>query len=260
MRRLVYLLLVSSVYITSLLSCKPKVPGKYIQPDDMEDILFDYHIAMGMITENQDDDKTKVMYEAAVLREHGVSKAEFDSSLVYYTRHADRFHTIYENLSKRFSEEAVSLGGYASDIKAFDVNVGDTTNVWNTVSSLVLSPAEPYNVESFYIKADTTYHKGDRIVLFFTSNFIYQDGYKDGMAVLAVKYYNDSIATRTVRISESRRYDVSVNDDAHLGIKEIRGFFSLQKPQNATESTMKLMFVDDIHLIRCRPKQENLKP
>ena len=27
-------------------SCKPQVPDEYIQPDEFEDILYDFHLAM----------------------------------------------------------------------------------------------------------------------------------------------------------------------------------------------------------------------
>ena len=34
--------------ILLMTGCKPGVPKEYIQPDDMEDILYDYHVADGM--------------------------------------------------------------------------------------------------------------------------------------------------------------------------------------------------------------------
>lgn len=243
------------------LSCKPQVPGKYIQPNVMEDILFDYHIAMGMISDNDTNDFQKRMYEASVLKKYDVSEAEFDSSLVYYTRHADRFQTIYENLSKRLSDEAVSLGAAAADVSNFGENTasGDTANVWREVSSLVLATVEPNNVESFHIVADSAYHKGDRIILSFDTQFIFQDGYKDGVAMLTVRLSNDSVVTRVLHISESSHYDISISDDENLGIKEIRGFISLQNQPNSSQTTLKLMFVSNIRLVRCHIGNEENK-
>lgn len=247
-------------FVALFLSCKPQVPGKYIQPNVMEDILFDYHIAMGMISDNDTNDFQKRMYEASVLKKYGVSEAEFDSSLVYYTRHADRFQTIYENLSKRLSDEAVSLGAAASDVSNFGENTasGDTANVWRDASSLVLATVEPNNVESFHVVADSAYHKGDRIILSFDTQFIFQDGYKDGVAMLTVRLSNDSIVTRVLHISESSHYDISISDDESLGIKEIRGFISLQDQANSSQTTLKLMFVSNIRLVRCHIGKEKM--
>lgn len=87
-----------------LFSCKPKVPGKYLQPDEFEDILYDYHMADAMANGDENANNTSynvVLYRQAMLRKYGISQAEFDSSLVYYMRHAVRLHRIYENLTKR---------------------------------------------------------------------------------------------------------------------------------------------------------------
>lgn len=238
-------------------SCKPQVPSKYLQPDEMEDILFDYHIAMGMISDKDTCDFQKRLYEISVLKSHGVSEADFDSSLVYYTRHADRFQAIYENLSKRLSDEAVSLGASASDVGNFGsaANTNDTANIWKETASYVLTTEAPYNVESFALQADTAYHKGDKFIFSFDTQFIFQDGYKDGIAMMAVRFSNDSVATRVVHISESSHYDVVVSDDDRLGVKEIRGFICLQNPPNSSSTTMRLMFVSNIRLIKCHTKE-----
>ena len=31
-----------------IVACKPSIPRKYIQPDKMEKILYDYHLAQGI--------------------------------------------------------------------------------------------------------------------------------------------------------------------------------------------------------------------
>lgn len=243
----------NALAVTLLLaSCKPQVPGEYLQPDEMEDILYDYHLASGMIGDDGSAFK-KAMYEASVLRKHGVSKALFDSSLVYYSRHSDRFHDIYANLLKRLNDEALSLGASAGELSNMGGSMakGDTANIWNDAASAVLATCQPYNVKSFYVKADSAFHKGDRVILSFKTQFIFQDGYKDGLAMLAVRFQNDSVTSQTVHLSESSVYSLAVADDARLGIKEIRGFITLQASPDESQTTLKLMFIDNIRLIRC---------
>ena len=85
--------------VAMLTGCKPKVPSKYIQPDDMEDLIYDYHIAQGIASqESGNPDYQKRLTFEMVLKEHGVTQAEFDSSLVYYYTRADRFQDIYKNV------------------------------------------------------------------------------------------------------------------------------------------------------------------
>ena len=37
-------------------SCKPSVPSKYIQPNDMEDILYEYHLSQALAKEKLNTD------------------------------------------------------------------------------------------------------------------------------------------------------------------------------------------------------------
>jgi len=241
-----------------LLSCKPQVPGKYIGPDEFEDILYDFHLADAMA---EDDDEGEVdqygmaLNRQAVLKKYGISQAEFDSSLVYYTRHADRLHKIYENLSKRLGDEALALGASANDISRYGdlKSARDTSNLWRGVSSCVLMPDAPYNVMSFDIAADSTYHKGDRIIFSFNCDFIFRDGAKEAVALLAVEFKNDSIASNVVRMSSNSNYSVSVADNAAKGIKAIRGFLYLDKRKSdRANNDLRLMSVYNIRLVRMR--------
>ena len=105
-----------------VLSCKPQVPDKYLQPGEFEDILYDYHLADAMAQNEENssgDEYNTMLYRQAVLNKYGITQAEFDSSLVYYTRHSDRLHQVYENLVKRFEDDAMSLGASANDIRRF---------------------------------------------------------------------------------------------------------------------------------------------
>ena len=72
-----------------LLACKPTVPGEYISPDDMVDVLYDYYVSQAMADQDTKDGKmgyNRRVYFLAVLKKHGVTEAEFDSSMVYYHR------------------------------------------------------------------------------------------------------------------------------------------------------------------------------
>lgn len=264
MRKLLALFLL----VCTLLSCKPQVPQEYIQPRDMEDILFDYHLAQGMAQQKGGEGGVnsamyQLAFREAVFKKHGVTEAEFDSSMVYYQRHTERLKGIYDNLAKRLSAEAQSLGASVDDVNSLgDLTMnGDTANVWKGEQALVLSPNAPFNHYSFDIKADSSFHKGDRFILNFKSQFIYQDGMRDGVAYLAVVFDNDSVATSLARISSEGKQTVVVNNDANLGIKEVKGYFVLSKSMESTSTaTLRLMFITQINLIRVhqseQPKEE----
>ena len=194
--------LLFAFFLLAMVSCTPSVPDRYIQPDKMEDILYDYHIADAMYQSNSGEATTMIAYKTAVLKKNGVSEAEFDSSMVYYTRHTRLLQKIYESLSTRLSKEALALGASASEINQYSLNSanGDTTNVWTGERSIVFSPYRPFNLSSFTLKTDTTYKAGDNLWLNFDTQFIYQDGSREAVAMLSVKFNNDSVSSQNVYV------------------------------------------------------------
>ena len=58
-----------------VVACKPSVPSEYIQPGDMEDILYDYHLALAMSRQKGggDLDFNRSLYFRSVLKKHGVT-------------------------------------------------------------------------------------------------------------------------------------------------------------------------------------------
>ncbi|MDD7318115.1 MAG: DUF4296 domain-containing protein [Prevotella sp.] len=248
-------------------ACKPGVPGEIIQPDDMEEILIDIHVADGMAQSNPaaagNIEYYRLLYRLGVLKKHDVTQAEFDSSMVYYARYPDRLQGIYENVADRLGKKALALGASAADIGRYGTlaSDADTTNVWLGENSIVLLPQPPYNVSSFTIVADSAYHKGDRMILNFDSDFIFQDGVQSGVAMLSVKFANDSVASNVVYFSGSEHRTVEVADSRHLGIKEVNGFFYMSdgvRAQNLT--TLKLAFIYNVRLIRFHENSKNMPP
>lgn len=231
-----------------------------ISKGEMEDILYDYHLADAMAQQAQGGyDKNALAYRAAVLKKYGVTQEKFDTSMVYYMRRTDELHTMYLHIADRMQQEATKLGASASG----GISVaGDSTDIWNGEKSFVLIPNQPYNAYSFSIKTDTTFHKGDKLVLAFKSDFIFQDGMRDGIAYLAVTLNNDSVVTRSSHLSSSMQNTLQIDDDDSIGIKDIKGFFLLAKnnDMNASSTTLQLMSIHDIYLIRIHPHKQPGQP
>ena len=248
--------------VMGLASCKPSLPSDVLSKGKMADILFDYHLAMAMARmDGSNESNAKALeYREAVLKKHDVTSAEFDSSMVYYTRHTELLEDVYKDLTDRMSKETVALGGNGSSSQFDNLTAtGDTANVWSQASSMVLSPQKGFNEVSFKIDADTTYHKGDNLMLDFEAQFIFQDGMRDGIALLAVEFKNDSVAQSVVHISNSQHYSVQVADNDSLGIKSVKGYFMLSdggfSSDMGSQTTLKLMFIDRVKLVRMHPQK-----
>lgn len=267
MKKLMICLVAVMALLFCVSSCKPSLPSGVLSKGKMTDILYDYHLALAMAHMDDNGDKGQSLaYREAVLRKHDVTSAEFDSSMVYYMRHTELLEDVYKDLTDRYNNEITAMGGSAKEGGEF-ANLsatGDTANVWNLAASMVFMPVKPFNSTSFDIKVDSTFHKGDRLMLDFDAQFIYQDGMRNGVAMLAVQFGNDSIAQRTIMIQSTQHYSVELSDDDSLGIKSVKGYFMLMNDDNGTgvssQTTLKLMFLEHIKLIRMHPQKPVAAP
>lgn len=250
-------------------ACKPSVPKEYIQPDVMEDILFDYYLADGLSsyksTSSYDNRAVEnLTYRDAVLKKYGEDRARFDSSMVYYYRHTERLHDIYKRLAQRLSDEANALGGQTQSGYASLEAKGDTADVWNGPRAVALLPFAPENRLSFEVKADTSFHAGDIVSLEFNAQFIYQEGMKEAVAVMAVRLANDSIVVRNMTISGSSRYTLRLEDINRIGIKAIKGMLVMPRRLSDPSQSYKLAVLSDIRLVKIhvknKPRPESMKP
>ena len=267
MKKLMICLVAVMALLFCVSSCKPSLPSGVLSKGKMTDILYDYHLALAMAHMDDNGDKGQSLaYREAVLRKHDVTSAEFDSSMVYYMRHTELLEDVYKDLTDRYNNEITAMGGSAKEGGEF-ANLsatGDTANVWNLATSMVFMPVKPFNSTSFNIKVDSTFHKGDRLMLDFDAQFIYQDGMRNGVAMLAVQFGNDSIAQRTIMIQSTQHYSVELSDADSLGIKSVKGYFMLMNGDNGTgvssQTTLKLMFLEHIKLIRMHPQKPVAAP
>lgn len=267
MKKLMICLVAVMALLFCVSSCKPSLPSGVLSKGKMTDILYDYHLALAMAHMDDNGDKGQSLaYREAVLRKHDVTSAEFDSSMVYYMRHTELLEDVYKDLTDRYNNEITAMGGSAKEGGEF-ANLsatGDTANVWNLAASMVFMPVKPFNSTSFDIKVDSTFHKGDRLMLDFDAQFIYQDGMRNGVAMLAVQFGNDSIAQRTIMIQSTQHYSVELSDADSLGIKSVKGYFMLMNDDNGTgvssQTTLKLMFLEHIKLIRMHPQKPMAAP
>ena len=246
-----------------LTGCKPEIPGRYLQMDEMVDILYDYHVADGMVQTKFDSPDSVAMraYRISILKNHGVTQAYFDSSMVYYTRHTRLLQKVYDKIADRLDREAVERGGQAGFTDLTEN--ADTTNVWKRSTAFVLSPYLATNRMSFEIKADSSYYEGDRMVLDFDAQFLYQDGMRDALVVLAITYANDSVEYVNNSISTSSHYHMQIMNEGRLAIKSVRGFWMLSSDRampTLSATTFKLFIVSNVRLVKMHVTEPVKKP
>ena len=232
-------------------ACKPGVPSDLIQPAELEDLLYDYHIAQAMAETRQDSMNFKrYSYVQAVFEKYGVSEAEFDSTMVWYASHATYLNDIYKKLQERYSTHVSALGASTgeNDIFAHLDAQGDTANIWQERAFRILKPRFMEDRLLFTMTADTTFHKGDALLWRFDSRYISHGRQNEAYAGFYVTYDNDSTAGVTQRIYSNNLMQLRLEGDTAHAIREIGGFV-YYKPSDEDKEP-RLLWLRDIMLVR----------
>lgn len=83
-------------------------PSSVLSNKQMVDVLVDLHRAEGTLQVagyNYGHDEDVKVYYAMVLDKHGITQAQFDSSVVWYTEHPSYFQSVYPKVLSRLEEE-----------------------------------------------------------------------------------------------------------------------------------------------------------
>lgn len=168
----------------------------------MQAILYDYHVAQGIAERDADDpQRRRYLLVQSVFKKHGVTEAEFDSSMIYYNTHPRILNEIYTRLNQRFQADAKALGLGLSDTEIYAQysQYGDTANVWNGESIMFIRNNGLDNVKTLTMQCDTTFRAGDTFRLNFMANFLVP-GRQVAFAFLTVCYDNGKSLSQMRRL------------------------------------------------------------
>lgn len=221
MRSKYFILFVLGIILLTV-SCTSSRPSYVLSSGDMEDVLYDMHKAHFIqdVSSHRMDGTMQYALLLHVLKQHDVTQAEWDSSLVYYSRNCDELEEIYANLMDRLNYEAAAIGAGTGE-------VADSTNIWNGDRNMMLM-ADEMNVSfQWKLDADTLLEPGEKVTLHFKAMYLNRNVQSRATAMIVMRLGNDSLVVRQTVVSNSSKYEVSITDDNELGIKSISGLFML---------------------------------
>ena len=240
-----------------LMACDDR-PKDVLSRGKMEDVLYDYHIMQGIIDELPSEEREAKAqdYINAVFEKHGITEAQFDSSIVYYNRHTKDLHKIYSNLKERYStvNDEIQLVNGNNDMMAVFATGGDTTNLWNSAKLLALRNKDLLNRESFTIQADTSFRRQDQFILTLNPLFIRENqcDYDIQLHVgLSILYASGKHAGMTRMLNTSGIQQLTLQTSPDEDIKTITGFFYYR----GKKTTRNLCLIDNISLVRMHQKE-----
>ena len=242
-------------FVLAIFSCSEKLPKGIIPEDQMEDILYDFHLAqtieipyLGDRELNQEE-VMKAFYE-----KHNITKEDFDSSMAYYTKDIKHLISMYERIEDRMDKAAAEAGVKVSENASSNLGVkGDTLDIWQGSRLHLLTPSEFNDQLTFLVNADSSYYQHDLFHLKFMPHFmISQDMEKtahgplqNGLSVgLIIKYANDSVSSSIRTIYSNVSTTIMLKADSAQNIKQVYGFFCLPTKNTAP------VLIDGIQLYR----------
>lgn len=233
------MLLVGAIALLGLSACAEKRKGEVLPVAKLEAVLYDYHLAQIMVNDLPSNQRyKKELYFDYVYDKHGVTKAEIDSTLVYYARYPEGLSEIYVHLSQRIEDDIKRLSAEIQPIKVREAVpvVGDSVDLWYD-SRFVEMNASPLkgNRYSFTIPTDTNFKSLDHIV--WGGEVLFGEHEIDSLhrflhLNLKVTYMNDSVATADTLLYTSGMFSIEVCDSAV--VKSIDGSAYL-KSDNSKE-------------------------
>lgn len=246
--------LILAMGLLVITGCGDQIPDEVIQPKQMEDILYDYHLSLGMSTNlSYTDGYMKTSYMNYIYQKHAITEAEFDSSMVWYTRHTGELATIYNNLSERFRKEKqhVSMFLEARQENDFVSMPGDTVSVWPYRTLYWLNSTPLHNLFTFELKADSNFHPKDAFL--WKANYTFL---AEGQATMAlnVLFDNDSVVGRSKQIITSGMDSIYLHTDSAYNIQSIQGFIYLK----ADSSDVASLLVNELSMTKYHMEKDSI--
>lgn len=239
-----------------LTACKPAMPSGVLSEGKMEDVLYDYHLAQGMAETVPFDggrtlDQVRYEYQQAVFRKHGITEAEFDSSLVFYCSDLTRMNRIYSHLTARLQREADALGVATGPRDVFEglTAEGDTANVWRDRPLFVVKSQVLDNLQMWEQECDSTWEPGDDVLWRFSVQLIAKSfRTDDSYADLVVLYTNDSVRSHLSMLGVHKDFELKVDNPRDWTPKKVTGH--IYTSVEAKAENMHYIFVVHPSLIR----------
>lgn len=233
-----------------MVACQVKRPDVVLSDTQMENVLYDFHVAKAMGEDIPYNESYKrVLYLESVYKKYGITQADFDTSMVWFARNPDALTKIYENVNARLKAERDGINHLIAlrDNKPKESLPGDSIDVWIWQHIYELTGMPLDNKITFALPTDTNFK--DRDTLRWTVHFRFLneqpvDSVYAPLMAMQIFYDKDTISDM-LKVQNSGTETLQLAADTLGKIKEIRGFiyYPMQK-------TAQSLLTDHISLMR----------
>lgn len=228
-RKLITAMAFPALLLCSLFSCE-KRPDGVLSEKKMVELLSDIEIAEAYfnVSAGPKQGVSKKTLVSSVLKKHGVTQAEFDSTVAYYSRNLDDYYLLYEKVEKNLR---------AQNIGTQSTRNLEEDNMWPysqfaSVFDNQITDGITFSIPAQDLQGGTSLEWQMRV-----------SAPQGVEALLGVEYENGSSSFSKKSAAGSRSLKISLQTDTALRPKRIFGTMTVPV------SSMPL-WVDSIRLIR----------
>lgn len=233
--------------ITMVISCSDR-PSNVLDEKSMVSLLADMEIAEAYSNIQATSSKERNELGRRVMKAHGVSEEQLDTTLAWYGRNLDEYSALFEKVDK----EILNKKGKYSDTPIGIVQLSD--NLWPYNTHQIISPLSGYDSFIFSLE-DPDIGKGDIVNLSFSIPV--QTGIK---GVLGVDYEGGGGDIFTSTINNKRKIELSLQTDSSRKVSRLFGVMSPRDPN------MLPLYIDSVSIttemfdtLTYRSKRHSLK-
>ncbi len=234
----------------TLTGCRLRRPDDVLAPKYMEQFLYDFHLAQSIAQDLPRAERYKSnAYTDWAYEKNGISKEQFNRSLVWYTRYPKELAKIYKRLQLRVDEEYYVASRSLAKIEkqAFKIESGDSVDLWYNGRNSILNTSVYMNKLVYSIKNDTTFHNGDTVRLGLDGLFVRPTGNEQYAYMSISAYYGDSVSTADTILTSSGPVRLELVLDNIKSLNSISGSINYQ---DSTDNREGLLVMTNMELMR----------
>lgn len=250
------LLIISSLLVALFCGCD-KAPNGVIKESDFADFLYDLYRLEAIIEANPDmfpNDSLKRVAKQSLFQKHGITQADYDSSMVWYAANFKAYSTVHKKVVMRLQDDKTLLtkemikapqdhkqaSGERHQRKMY-ASKGDTADIWTDTRSLMLTPGLKCGYFTFECQPDGEHLKGDKYtlslkMLCFSNTF---------SLMLAAEYQDGSVALIHRNASMEGWTNLALQTDSTRNVRRIYGYIKYNITGASTVN-----YLDSIALLR----------
>lgn len=238
-----------------IVSCISR-PDYVLDEDTMVSLLTDVHRSEGLLELQQDnkvisnDEAYKQAVMAAVLVKHHVTRAQYDSSLVWYGQNLSYLVKVYNKVQKNLIDDIDYWKNVETERESkFDISMaGDSVELWSIENYLTMDERRFGSFRFWEIPTDSNFVKGDSLIWHLHVPYVPESH----ILVATLSFDYEDILEMNVSHSEVARQDTSISmslrSDTTVMFKSIIASVALLKDSMAVDDNY--AFIDSLSLIR----------